>query len=152
MLKINFVTNFYVRYYKVKMYSCYNTRINNVNKDYYRAPLHGHVEATLDKKHLFGNFIVQEYSFIFGLFKNVCIDCVEPENQRVFLNDKVPKKVIFSESRVYMAMKGCIFMLRVGAQKSIETFLRNPKIVRYSKVVFFVQKVFFKIKAPRFFY
>ena len=35
----------------------------------------------------------------------------------------------------------------VGAQKSIETFLRSPRIARYSGVVFFSQNVFFKIKG-----
>ena len=32
------------------------------------------VEKTLTKNHLFGNFIVCEYSVIFGLFENVYID------------------------------------------------------------------------------
>ena len=38
------------------------------------APLHGHVETTLTKKHRFVNFMVKEYSLIFGLFKYVHID------------------------------------------------------------------------------
>ena len=52
----------------------------------------------------------------------------EPENQRVLAGDKVPKKMFFSQSRLDMAMQECILMLRVGAQKSIETFLKSPKI------------------------
>ena len=55
----------------------------------------------------------------------------EPENQRVLLDLKINKKMIFSESRLYMAMQGCIFMIRVGDQKSIWTFLRSPKIIKY---------------------
>ena len=43
----------------------------------------------------------------------------EPENQKVFLDYKVPKKMIFSQSRITMAIQGCILMLRVGAQKSV---------------------------------
>ena len=39
----------------------------------------------------------------------------EPKNQRVFLDHKVWKKIIFSPSRLYMSMQGCILMLRVGA-------------------------------------
>ena len=44
---------------------------------------------------------------------------VKPKNHRVFLDHKVCRKMIFSESCLYMAMQGCILMLRVGAQKSI---------------------------------
>ena len=51
----------------------------------------------------------------------------EPENHRVFLDHKVPKKMIFSQSRVSMAMQGCILVLRVGAQKSIWTISEKPK-------------------------
>ena len=80
-------------------------------------------------------------------FSNMSIDFEEPENQRVFLDHKVPKKMFFIYSRVYMVMQGCLLMLRVGAQKSIETFLRSPKIAQYSGVVFFVQNVFFLIKG-----
>ena len=43
----------------------------------------------------------------------------EPENRRLLADDKVPKKMILIESRVHMAMQGCIFILRFGAQKSI---------------------------------
>ena len=71
----------------------------------------------------------------------------EPENQRVFLDHQIHKKIFFIQSRLYMAIQGCILILRVGAQKSIETFLRSPKITRYSGVVYFAQKVFFKIKG-----
>ena len=39
----------------------------------------------------------------------------EPENQRVFLDQKIFKNMIFSQSRLYMAMQGCILVLRVGA-------------------------------------
>ena len=46
----------------------------------------------------------------------------EPNNQRVILGLKVCKKMILSESRLYMAMQGCNLVLRVGAQKSIWTF------------------------------
>ena len=46
----------------------------------------------------------------------------EPENQRVLLDLKMNKKIIFSESRLDKAMQGCILVLRVGAQKSIWTF------------------------------
>ena len=52
----------------------------------------------------------------------------ETENQRVFLDNKVCKKMNFSESRLYMAMQGCILMIRVGAQKSIWAFLKSQKI------------------------
>ena len=51
----------------------------------------------------------------------------EPENQRVFADDKVSKVMIFVQSCLYMAMQGCILMLRAEAQKSIETFLRRQK-------------------------
>ena len=37
----------------------------------------------------------------------------EPENQRVFLDHKVLKKINFSESSLYMDMQGCIWMLKV---------------------------------------
>ena len=70
----------------------------------------------------------------------------EPENQRVLANDNVPKKMISTQNRLYMAMQGCIFMLRVGAQKVIDTFLRSSKIARNFGLVYFAQKVFFKIK------
>ena len=56
----------------------------------------------------------------------------EPKNHRAFLDHKVCKKINFSESRIYMAMQGCILMLRVGAQKSIWAFLKRPKIREYS--------------------
>ena len=46
----------------------------------------------------------------------------EPENHKVLLDLKMNKKMIFSESRLDMAMQGCILVLRVGAQKSIWTF------------------------------
>ena len=55
----------------------------------------------------------------------------KPENQGVLLDLKIHKKMIFSESRLYMAMQGCILVLRVGAQKLIWTFLRIPKIIKY---------------------
>ena len=55
----------------------------------------------------------------------------KPENQRVLLDLKMNKKMIFSESRLDMAMQGCNLVLRVGAQKSILTFLRIPKIGEY---------------------
>ena len=55
----------------------------------------------------------------------------EPENQRVLLDLKMNKKMIFSESRLDMDMQGWILVLRVGAQKSILTFLRSPKIREY---------------------
>ena len=51
----------------------------------------------------------------------------DPENQRMFAGDKVSIRMVFVESRLYMAMQRCIFMLWVGTQKSIETFLRSPK-------------------------
>ena len=35
--------------------------------------------------------------------------------------------MIFSESRLYMAMQGCDLVVRVGAQKSIWTFSRTQK-------------------------
>ena len=56
----------------------------------------------------------------------------EPENQRVFLDLKVCKKMNSSECLLYMAMQGCFLVLRVGAQKSICTFLKSPKIREYS--------------------
>ena len=43
-----------------------------------------------------------------------------------------------------MVMQGCILMLRAGAQKSIETFLRSPKIAQYSQVDFFRRKSIFQ--------
>ena len=49
----------------------------------------------------------------------------EPKNHRVLLDHKVCKKMNFSESRLYMAMQGCISVLRVGAQKSIQTYLKS---------------------------
>ena len=55
----------------------------------------------------------------------------EPENQRVLLDLKMNKKMIFSESRLDKAMQGCILVLRVGAQKSILSFLRSSKIREY---------------------
>ena len=55
----------------------------------------------------------------------------EPEDQRVLLDLKMNKKMIFSESRLDMAMQGWILLLRVGAQKSILTFLRSPIIREY---------------------
>ena len=55
----------------------------------------------------------------------------KPENQRVILDLKMNKKMIFSESRLDMAMQGWILVLRVGAQLSIWTFLRSPKIREY---------------------
>ena len=55
----------------------------------------------------------------------------EPENQSVLLDLKIDKKMIFSQSRRYMTMQGCILVLRVGAQKSMWTFLRSPKIREY---------------------
>ena len=39
----------------------------------------------------------------------------ESKTQRVFLSLKVCKKMIFSESRLYMAMQGFDLVLRVGA-------------------------------------
>ena len=41
----------------------------------------------------------------------------EPENHKVLLDLEMNKKMIFSESRLDMAMQGCILVLRVGAQK-----------------------------------
>ena len=35
----------------------------------------------------------------------------------------------FSQHGIYMAMKGCISVLRVGAQKSVRVFLKSPKII-----------------------
>ena len=55
----------------------------------------------------------------------------EPENQKVFLDDKIHKKMVFSQSRLYMAMQKCILMLSDGAQKSIWAFLRSTKIREY---------------------
>ena len=55
----------------------------------------------------------------------------EPEDQRVLLDLKMNKKMIFSESRLYMAMQGWILLLRVGVLKSTWTFLRSTKIREY---------------------
>ena len=78
-----------------------------------------------------------------GWSPKIDIDILEePENQRVFADNNVSKVMIFVQSCLYMAMQGCIWMLRVGAQKSIETFLRSPKIARYSEVVFFSKMYF----------
>ena len=71
----------------------------------------------------------------------------ELENQRVILDHEIHKKMFFIQSRLYMAIQGCILMLRFGAQKLIQTFLRSPKITRYSGVVYFSQNLFFKIKG-----
>ena len=54
----------------------------------------------------------------------------ELENQKVLADDKVYKKMFFSQSRLYMAMQGCILMLGVVAQKFIETFSKSPKITK----------------------
>ena len=70
----------------------------------------------------------------------------EPKNHRVFPDHKISKKMHFSESHLYMAMQGCILMLRVGAQKSIWAFLKSQKVAQYSQIVFFVQNVFSKFK------
>ena len=51
----------------------------------------------------------------------------EPKNHRVLLDHKVCKKINFSGSRLYMAWQGCISVLRVGAQKSVQTYLKSPK-------------------------
>ena len=67
----------------------------------------------------------------------------EPKNHRVFLDHKVLKKMNFSESRFYMAMQGCISVLRVGAQKSIRTYLKSPKIIESSKTIKFAKKINF---------
>ena len=40
----------------------------------------------------------------------------EPENQKVLLDLKMNKKMVFSESRLDLAMPGCNLVLRVGAQ------------------------------------
>ena len=56
----------------------------------------------------------------------------EPENQRVFLDYKVLKKMFFIQSRLYIVMQVCVLMLRVAAQKSIKTFLKSLKIREYS--------------------
>ena len=55
----------------------------------------------------------------------------EPGNQRVILDLKIHKKMIFSQSRLDMAMHGCNLVLRVGSQKSIWTFLKSSKIREY---------------------
>ena len=47
----------------------------------------------------------------------------EPDNQKVLLDHKKYKEMMFSQSRLSMAMQGCILVLRVGAQNSIWTFL-----------------------------
>ena len=74
--------------------------------------------------------------------KYVFIDFEQPENQRVFLDHKVPKKMFFIYGRVYMVMLGCILMLRVGTQKLIDIFAKpeNSPIFWSS---FFVRNVFF---------
>ena len=46
----------------------------------------------------------------------------EPENQRVLADDKVSKRMILIQSRLHMAMQGCILMLRVRARKSVDIF------------------------------
>ena len=43
----------------------------------------------------------------------------EPENHRVFVDDKIPKEMIFSQSLLYMAIQGYSLMLKGGAQQSI---------------------------------
>ena len=70
-----------------------------------KSSLHGYAEVHFD---------------VMGCSIKNDIDIFEKaENQRVFLDRKVPKKMILSQSRIYMAMQACILMLRVGAQKSI---------------------------------
>ena len=64
----------------------------------------------------------------------------EHKNHRVFLDHKDCKKINFSESRLYMAMQGCISVLRVGAQKSIWTYLKSPKIIESSKTIKFAKR------------
>ena len=67
-----------------------------------------------------------------GWSRKIDMDILEkPENQRVILDLKMNKKMIFNESRLDMAMQGWILLLRVGDQKSILTFLRSPKIREY---------------------
>ena len=51
--------------------------LKNVSIDFWAPSLnimHGHVETTLNKNHLFGNFIVYKQSLIFERFKNIYID------------------------------------------------------------------------------
>ena len=52
-----------------------------------------------------------EYRSIFGLLKM---------SLSIF---KVHKKIFFIQSRLYMAMQGCILMLRAGAQKCTYTWI-----------------------------
>ena len=57
-------------------------------------PLHGHAEMYFDVK---------------GWSPKIDIDIFEePVNQRVFLDHKVPKKMFFLQSGLYMVMQGCI--------------------------------------------
>ena len=71
----------------------------------------------------------------------------EPGNQRVFVDHEVLKKMIFIQSHGHMAMQGRILFLRIAAQKSMKTFLRSPKIDRYSKVVFLSKMYYLKLKG-----
>ena len=70
-----------------------------------KACLHGHAGVRFDVE---------------GWNQKINIDIFEdPKNQRVFLDHKVPKKMFFTQSRLYMAMQGCILMSRFTAQKSM---------------------------------
>ena len=51
----------------------------------------------------------------------------EPENQRVLADDKVCKKMIFSESRLYMTRQGCDLVLRVRPKNRYGRFRRAQK-------------------------
>ena len=64
----------------------------------------------------------------------------EPENQKVLADDKVYKKMFFSQSRLYMTMQGCILMLGVEAQKFIKTFSTRPKITKPSQAIKFAKR------------
>ena len=67
----------------------------------------------------------------------------ESENQRVLADVKISEKMIFIQSRLYMAMQVCILVLRVGAQIS------NIKIsisIVY-KIVFLFKMCFQKLRV-----
>ena len=79
-------------------------RYNTQKDDFYsKSSSHGHAGVHFGVK---------------GWSPKIDMDCFEePENQRVSLGNKICKKINFSEYRLYMAMQGCISVLRVGAQK-----------------------------------
>ena len=122
----NYMSKQIPKFIKMNLFWKINILDKIVREDIYCARL-----AQLSTTFIFSKFTFFLILFFFKISKN---------------NDKLFKKIIFIQSCICMAMQGCILMLRVRAQKSIETFLRSPKIARYSKVVFLSKIYFLKLK------